>query len=153
MLNWAQISYTLLLDSHLTEPMCSKPLVLLQDSGRTVATRGSFSWLDSSKPQLLRKVRRVVQESTDCSLTSTVCSPAPWMETRCWIVLREKLRWIYLYKCASLYTDIFLKSCFSIKSQIHCPRGVQYLIKPYGESLHNVNNHLLTNFCCVCIFP
>lgn len=56
---------------------------------------------------------------------------------------------VWIKNISTHYTwqnTVFLKSCFSIKSQIHCPRGVQYLIKPYGESLHNVNDPLLTNF-------
>lgn len=32
------------------------------------------------------------------------------------------------------------------------PGGVQYLIKPYGESLYNVKSHLLTLFFSVCSF-
>lgn len=68
------MSYTLLFISHFTGPVW--------DSRRTVATRRAFSllveFLKASAPTKGEegKVRRVIQESDDCFLTRTVCSPA-----------------------------------------------------------------------------
>lgn len=107
-------SHTMLLHSH-DWAKCGKPLVseraLLQDRERTVATGGSFSLcLDFSKRHLLRKVRRVVQESTDflnkccclfpCFMNGNKMLDCPWRRVR-----------MNLW-CTSLYTNVFLKSRF-----------------------------------------
>ena len=103
---WAKCCTTLVLERD-----------LLQDSKGTVATSGSYSlYLDSSKPHHLRKVRRVVQAYTDFSNNYCCLFPffmngnkmldCPWRRVRVNI-------W-----CTSLYTNVFLKGRFLIKSTL-----------------------------------
>lgn len=115
---WVQMSYTLLLVSHFIGLRCSKPLVLerslLCDSGRTVAvaTRKSFSlsveFLKASAP---KKGEEGHPRIRWLFLNKYCLFPCQWMETRCWIVLGEELRWIY--KCTSLDTNVCFPSFFN----------------------------------------